>query len=115
MEYTVLLSSDGFSDSTPKHGVVYDLPTVPGPPVFAKARRLDPGKLASAKAKFLKMEKTGIIRHSSSTWSSPLYMVPKPDGTWRSFGDFRRHNTTTVPYRYPLPAAADFFARIAGL
>ena len=41
-------------------------------------------------------------------------MVPKPDGTWRPCGDFRRLNTTIIPDRYPLPAVADFSARIAG-
>ena len=49
-EYPVFLSSDGFTASNPKHGVFHDLPTVSGPPVFAKARHLDPEKLASAKA-----------------------------------------------------------------
>ena len=41
-------------------------------------------------------------------------MIPKPDGTWRPCGDFYCLNTATVPDRYPLPALADFSARIAG-
>ena len=113
-EYPDFLSSDVFLASTPKHGVFHDLPTAPGPPVFAKACRLDPEKLASVKAEFLKMEKAGICQCSSSTLSSPLHMVPKPDGTWRPSDDFRRLNTATVPDRYPLTAIADFSARIAG-
>ena len=103
-----------FSASSPKYGVLQDLPTVPGSPVFAKARHLDPGKLASAQAKFLKMEKAGILCRSSSPWSSPLHMVAKPDDTWRPCGDFCRLNTATVPDRYPLPSIADFSACIAG-
>ena len=43
---------------------------------FAKAGRLDPVKLASAKAKFDEMEKAGIVRRSNSAWSSKLHMVP---------------------------------------
>ena len=113
-EYPDVLSSDGFSASTPKHGVFYDLPTLPGPLVFAKACRLDPDKLSSAQAKFLKIEKASIVRRSSSPWSSSLHMIPKPDGTWRPCGDFRRLNTTIVPDRYPLPAVSDFSARISG-
>ena len=60
------------------------------------------------------MEIAGIVRCSSSPWSSPLYMVPKPDGTWRPCGDFGHLDTATVPDRYPLPAVVDFSARIAG-
>ena len=60
------LSSDGFWASTPKHEVFHDLPTAPGPPVFAKARCLDPEKLAFTKAEFLKMEKAGIVPRYSS-------------------------------------------------
>ena len=113
-DYPDVLSSDGFTASNPKHGVFHDLPTVPGPPVFAKARRLDPEKLASAKAEFAKMEAAGIIRRSSSPWSSPLHMVKKSDGSWRPCGDYRRLNTVTVPDRYPLPSVSDFSARISG-
>ena len=112
--YPDVLSSDGFLASTPKHGVIHDLPTAPGPPVYAKACRLDPEKLASAKVEFLKMEKAGIFRCSSSPWSSPLHMVPKPVSTWRPCGHFRCLNTATIPNRYPLPTVADFSARIAG-
>ena len=87
----------------------------PDPPVFARARQLDPEKLASAKAEFPAMEKAGIfIRRSNSPWSSPLHMVRKKDGGWRPCGDFRRLNTVTIPDCYPLPNIADFSLRIAG-
>ena len=66
LEYPDVLSSGGFLASTPKHGVFQDLPTALGPPVFTKAYHLDHGKQTSAKAEFLKMEKAGIVRGSSS-------------------------------------------------
>ena len=60
------LSSDGFTASPPWHGVCHHLLTQPGPPVFPKARRLNPDKLETAKKEFESMEKAGIIRRSIS-------------------------------------------------
>jgi len=114
-EFPDVISSDGFMASKPRHSVTHHLLTQPGPPVFAKSRRLDPEKLASAKKEFSAMEKAGIIRRSNSPWSSPLHMVKKKDGGWRPCGDYRRLNTVTVPDRYLLPNIADFTSRIPGL
>jgi Reverse transcriptase (RNA-dependent DNA polymerase) len=82
--------------------------------VAAKYRRLDPAKLAAAKKEFAEMEKQGIIRRSSSCWSSPLHMVKKPDGSWRPCGDFRRLNLQTKPDWYTCPNIGDLTAQLAG-
>ena len=63
-QFPELVGSD-FANLNPKHCVEHHVETS-GPPVFAKPRRLDAQKLAVAKAKFLKMEKAGIIRRSTS-------------------------------------------------
>jgi hypothetical protein len=44
-----------------------------GWPVAAKYRRLDLVKLRAAQAEFADLERQGIIRRSSSNWSSPLH------------------------------------------
>ena len=113
-EYPDVLSTDCFTASPPGHGVGHHLLTQPDPPVFAKARRLDPDKIESAKKEFASMEEAGIIRRSTSPWSSPLHMVKKKDGTWRPCGDYGRLNNVTVPDQYPLPNIADFSARVSG-
>ena len=74
-----------------------------GRPVTAKYRRLDPEKLAAAKAEFEELLAQGIVRRSSSSWASPLHMVQKADGTWRPCGDFRRLNLQTKPDLYTCP------------
>ena len=68
-EYPDVVSSKGFSASTPKHPIRHTVPTVPGPPVFAKARRLDAEKLESARKEFAAMEAAGVIRRSNSSWA----------------------------------------------
>jgi hypothetical protein len=62
------------SAATPPHGVQHIIQTT-GQPATAKFRRLDPARLAAAKREFQSMLDEGIIRRSSSRWSSPLHMV----------------------------------------
>ena len=97
------------------HGVRHSIP-VRGdqPPIHAKARRLCPERLACAKAEFDRLIAEGIVRRSASSWSSPLHMVPKQDGSWRPCGDFRRLNHATVDDRYPLPHVQDFAQSLDG-
>ena len=97
----------------PAHGITHNVPTS-GPPVFARARRLAGEKLAAAKAEFRKMLNLGIIRPSKSAWASPLHVVPKPNGSWRPCGDYRRLNLATSDDRYPLPHIHSFTASTAG-
>ena len=53
-----------FDSTVNKHGVEHHIETH-GPPVHARAQRLNPEKLAAVKAEFLKMEEMGIIRRSN--------------------------------------------------
>jgi hypothetical protein len=92
---------------TPTHGVEHHIHMGSHPPVFAKSRHLDPEKLEIAKAEFKRLESAGIVRHSKSLWASPLHMVPKKDGSWRPFGDYRRLNLLTTPDKYQLPNMQD--------
>ena len=105
------LQTPTFTGNEVKHGVKLHIETR-GCPVFAKARRLPPDKLATAKAEFEHMLAAGIIRRSKSGWSSALHMVPKSDGSWRPCGDYRRLNGITVEDKYPVPHMQDFSAKL---
>ncbi|KAM8899173.1 uncharacterized protein AB9W97_009746 [Spinachia spinachia] len=73
------LTQPTFSASAVKHGVEHHIATT-GPPVYARAWRLDPTELAVAKAEFSYMKCLGIVCRSYSPWASPLHIVPKPAG-----------------------------------
>lgn len=96
-----------------KHDVKHYI-TTEGPPVFTRARQLDPKRMGLAKQEFNFMLDNGIIRPSKSSWASPLHMVPKKDGSIRACGDYRRLNERTVPDRYPVPRIEDFHCILQG-
>lgn len=56
----------------------------------------------------------GIISHSRSSFSSPLHIVPKSNGTIRPCGDYRRFNSITKADVYPPPLVDDIFDKLEG-
>ena len=110
--YSELLFSPDYS-SLPSTNVTHRIITE-GAAVYCKPRPLSLPKLDAAKKEFETLLKLNIIRPSSSSWSSPLHMVKKADGTWRPCGDYRRINAMTVDDRYPIPNLQTFHHRLAG-
>ncbi|CAM4522446.1 unnamed protein product, partial [Caretta caretta] len=59
------------------------------------------------------MLELGIIEESHSQWSSPIVLVPKPDGTTRFCNDFRWLNEISKFDAYPIPYIDELVDRLA--
>lgn len=56
----------------------------------------------------------GIIRPSTSAWSSPVVLIKKPDGIDRFCCDLRKVNSVTKKDSYPLTRIADTLDALTG-
>lgn len=75
-------------------------------PCVAAPRSMGHAQLKFLKEKLTLMEQRGVVeRVSDSTWSSPVFVVPKPgkSGEYRMVVDLRSLNDRVVKTSLPLP------------
>lgn len=58
------------------------------------------------------MLELGVIEESNSEWSSPIVLIPKPDGSLRFCNDFRKLNTVSKFDAYPMPRVDELIERL---
>ena len=84
-------------------------------PRYIPAYRMPHSRKAVVQELVEVMEEQGVISPSSSPYNSPLILVPKRDGGFRPYIDFRRLNEITIPDRYPMPVLSEVLSNLGGM
>ena len=88
-------------------GTVHKVEVGENEPIKQHPYRLHPTKKMQVNKEVEFMLENGIIESSDSSWSSPIVLVPTPDGTQRFCIDYRRVNAVTKTDSFPLPRIED--------
>ena len=86
-------------------------------PVYTKSYRYPFCHKEEVQKQIKTMLNDGIIRHSDSPWSSPVWVVPKKKDNsgkkkWRMVIDYRKLNEKTIDDRYPIPDITDILDKL---
>ncbi len=84
-------------------------------PVRQPQRRMNPALKDIVKKELQKFLDGGFTYHiSNSEWVSPLVLVPKKNGKWRIYVDYRELNKATKKDHFPLPFIDQVLDGLAG-
>ncbi|MCP3663817.1 MAG: RNA-directed DNA polymerase [Gammaproteobacteria bacterium] len=88
-------------------GTTHAINTGDATPVHQRPFRTPMSQRKIVDEEIQKMQTAGVTRPSNSPWSSPVVLVPKPDGTVRFCVDFRALNAVTKKDTWPLPLISE--------
>ena len=93
-----------FGDSPGQTNLTYhDIDVGCSTPVKLPPYRVHPSRYQAMQDEIKYMLDRGLVTPCISEWSSPVTLVPKPDGTFRFCVDYRKVNSLTKSDSYPLP------------
>ncbi|KAL0149631.1 hypothetical protein M9458_055158 [Cirrhinus mrigala] len=113
LQHLVSQFRDVFSSQPGQTNVVqHDIRIPPGVIVRQRPYRVPEARRQAIEEEVQQMLKLGVIEPSRSPWSSPIVMVPKPDGTLHFCNDFRRLNEVSEFDGYPMPRVDELLDRL---
>ncbi|CAM4499970.1 unnamed protein product [Lepidochelys kempii] len=86
--------------------------TDPGAKVTLRPYWVPAAKREKIKTEIKRMLELGVIEEFHSQWSSPMVLVPKPDGTTRFCNDFRWLNKISKFDACPIPRIDELVDRL---
>lgn len=115
VEMTELVKDYGsiFPDTPSRtNAAFHDIDVSDTPPIKQHPYRVNPLKMEYLKKEINYMLDNDIIEPSSSEWSSPCILIPKPDGSYRLVADMRAVNEKSKTDSYPIPRIDDCIDKI---
>ena len=104
---------DRFSEIPGRTNVIqHDIYTIPGKVVRQRPYRIPHARREAIKEEVNNMLNLKVIEESHSPWSSPIVIVPKPDGSLRFCNDFRKLNEISAFDAYPMPRVDELIERL---
>ncbi|KAG1925816.1 interleukin-1 receptor accessory protein-like 1-A [Pimephales promelas] len=83
-------------------------------PFKHRARPIHPQDIDAVRKHLQELLSAGVIRESESSFSSPIVVVRKKDGSVRLCIDFRKLNAQTIKDAYALPNLEEVFSVLTG-
>lgn len=94
--------------------VQHQVDTGDSPPIKQPVRRVSFFYQDKIACMVDEMERLGVIRKSTSAWSSPVVLIPKKDGSYCFCIDYHKLNGVTKKDVYPLPCIDDILDTLSG-
>ncbi|GKB03552.1 retrotransposon-related protein [Tanacetum coccineum] len=91
------------------------IPLLPGTqPVNIRPYRHPPVQKDAIEAMIRELLESGVIKHSKSSFASPVVMVKKKDNSWRMCVDYRQLNKHTIKDKFPIPVIEELIDELGG-